>query len=65
MESGNSPPLPALMHVNVIELYKRPVDVASPGWGLKLRGTTSQVTDHLKVYTCHVETVQDQGAAKV
>jgi len=65
IEHSNSPPLPALLHVNVIELYKRPADVTAPGWGVKLRGTTSQVTDDLKVYSCHVESVQEGGAAKV
>ena len=65
IEHSNSPPLPALLHVNVIELYKRPADVTAPGWGVKLRGTTSQATDDVKVYSCHVESVQEGGAAKV
>ena len=65
IESSNSPPLPALLHVNVIELFKRPADIAAPGWGVKLRGTTSELAEGLKMYSCHVESVQEHGAAKV
>lgn len=65
LENSTSPSLPALLHVNVVELYKRPSDVAAPGWGVKLRGTTSELAEGVKIYTCHIENVQEQGAAKV
>ncbi len=64
-EHSSSPPLPTVLHVNVVELYKRPSDAAAPGWGVKLRGTTSELEEGLKIYACHIENVQEHGAAKV
>jgi len=34
-------------------------------WGLVLRGTTSELEGGLKVYTCHVDEVAENGEAKV
>lgn len=64
-EHSTSPPLPTVLHINVVELYKRPSEGAAPGWGVKLRGTISELEEGLKIYACHIENVQEQGAAKV
>jgi len=34
-----------------------------PGWGFVLRGTTSEFPGRTKVYTCHIESVHDDGTA--
>ena len=67
LESGinTSPPLPARAIVQVLELRKLPPDSEAPGWGVTLRGTTSELAGGVKIYTCHVETVHEKGAAKV
>ena len=63
--STNAPPLPAVMRVKRLELCKQPQDAAAPGWGVKIRGTTSELADGMKVYTCHVESVNEGGSARV
>lgn len=63
--TNSTPPLPARVVVNVLELRKWPKDSAAPGWGVTLRGTTSELSKGMKIYHCHVETVHDNGAAKV
>lgn len=60
-----APPLPARAAVIVLHLGKWPPDSTAPGWGVTLRGTTSELTKGIKIYTCHVETVHENGAAKV
>ncbi len=67
LESGinSSPSLPARAVVKVLKLRKLPPDSDAPGWGVTLRGTTSELAKGVKIYTCHVETVHEKGAAKV
>lgn len=67
LESGGnvSPSLPARVIVKVVDLKKLPPDSDTPGWGVTLRGTTSELTKGVKIYTCHIETVHEKGAAKV
>ena len=62
---SNAPPLPARVVINVLELRKWPKDSKAPGWGVTLRGTMSELAKGVKIYTCHIETVHDSGAAKV
>lgn len=66
-ESGvnASPPLPARASIQILELKKSPPDSEAPGWGVTLRGTTSELAGGVKIYTCHVETVHEKGTAKV
>ena len=60
-----TPSLPARVVVSVLELLKWPKDSAAPGWGVTLRGTTSELAQGKKIYNCYVETVQENGAAQV
>lgn len=60
-----APPLPARPCIYVFDLRKWPCESASPGWGVTLRGTTTELGEGSKIYTCHIESVQDNGAAKV
>lgn len=66
LETSNStPPLPAKVVINIVNLQKWPQDSAAPGWGVTLRGTTSELAKSVKIYTCHVENVHEKGAARV
>ncbi len=65
LECGHAPPLPAMINIHVLELVKFPVESAIPGWGVILRGTTSELKKGTKIYTCHVESVHENGAAQV
>ena len=67
LESGvnTSPPLPARVTVKVLELRRWTSTSEAPGWGVTLRGTTSELARGVKIYTCHIETVHEKGAAKV
>lgn len=70
LESNNpissiAPPLPARVTIIVLNLRKWPHESAAPGWGVTLRGTTSELGRGYKIYTCHVESVHESGAAKV
>lgn len=59
-----APPLASNLFVKVCTLRKRATDVA-PGWGLVLRGTTSELASGRKVYTCYVEDVHHGSEAQV
>lgn len=61
-----APPLPLVVNVRECMLCQRPQNSATgPGWGFVLRGTTSELVEGLKLYTCHIDTVHENGAAKV
>ena len=61
-----APPLPLVVRVRECMLCQRPQNSATgPGWGFVLRGTTSELAEGLKLYTCHIDTVHQNGAAKV
>lgn len=60
-----APPLPAMIDIKVVELHKQSINSAAPGWGIVLRGTTNELEMGLKIYTCHIETVLENGPAKV
>ena len=70
-ESSNStsPPLPARVVVNVLDIQKWTREAVGPGcepgWGVTLRGTTTELGEGIKIYTCHIESVHESGAAKV
>jgi len=59
------PSLPLVVSVRKCVLRKRYPDAVGPGWGFVLRGTTSEFPERTKVYTCHIESVHDDGTAKV
>ena len=61
----NTPPLCSLLAAREHHLSKRPQSDPVPGWGLVLRGTTSELSEGLKVYSCQIESVHHDGAAKV
>ncbi len=61
----SSPPLPLVVAVRECVLRKRPPKSVGPGWGFVLRGTSSEFAEGTKVYTCHIESVNDSGPAKV
>lgn len=60
-----APPLCCLLAVREHCLLKRSSTDALPGWGLVLRGITSELSEGLTVYSCHIESVHSDGAAKV
>ena len=47
------------------KLVKRPPSSSGAGWGVVLRGVTSEFVEGTKIYTCHVDSVHEQGAAEV
>ena len=59
------PPLCSLLAVREHCLLKRPQSDPIPGWGLVLRGTTSELSEGLRMYSCQIESVHSDGAAKV
>ena len=59
------PPLPLVVSVRECLLRRRSSDAVGPGWGFVLRGTTSEFPERTKIYTCHIESVHDDGTAKV
>ena len=59
------PPLCPLLAVREHCLSKRPQTDSIPGWGLVLRGTTSELSEGSKVYSCQIESIHRDGAAKV
>ena len=61
----SSPPLSSLLTVREHCLLKRPQTDSLPGWGLVLRGTTTELSEGLKTYSCQIESVHSDGAAKV
>ena len=63
--SNTSPALPARSITKIIQLQKWPPGSEAPGWGVTLRGTTSELSRDVKIYTCHIETVHEKGAARV
>ena len=63
--NNSTPPLPARVITSVFKLEKWPKDSTAPGWGVTLRGTTSELAKGVKIYNCHIETVHQNGAAKV
>ena len=60
-----SPPLCSLLAVREHCLSRRPQTELFPGWGLVLRGTTSELSEGARIYTCQIESVHCDGAAKV
>ena len=62
---GAAPPLPAVIAVRECVLRKRPPTAPGPGWGFVLRGTTSEYAEGTKVHTCHIESIHEDGTAKV
>ncbi len=61
----SSPPLPLVVAIRECVLRKRPPTSVGPGWGFVLRGTSSEFAEGTKVYTCHIESVNENGTAKV
>ena len=59
------PKLPSILSVRECRLVKRPPSSVGPGWGVVLRGVTSELVVGTKIYTCHVDSVHEQGAAEV
>lgn len=60
-----APPLCPLLAVREHSLSKRPQTDALPGWGLVLRGTTSELSEGSKIYSCQIDSIHHDGAAKV
>ena len=60
-----APPLCPLLAVREHSLSKRPQTDSLPGWGLVLRGTTSELSEGSKIYTCQIDSIHHDGAAKV
>lgn len=65
MEGLTTPSLPKVVQIKKCHLRKRPPGSNVSGWGFVLRGTTSEFKSGIRVYTCHVETVKEDGAAMV
>lgn len=61
----SSPPLPSVLAIKDCVLRKRPPGSVGPGWGFVLRGTSSEFAEGTRVYTCHIESVNENGPAKV
>ena len=61
----SAPPLCPLLSVREHSLSKRPQTHSLPGWGLVLRGTTSELSEGSKIYSCQIESIHHDGAAKV
>lgn len=59
------PPLPMVVTVRKCWLQKRPPSDPVGGWGVVLRGTTSEFKQGIKVYTCHVDSVRQGSSAMV
>ena len=59
------PSLPLVVSVRECVLQRRPANATVPGRGFVLRGTTSEFAERTKIYTCHIESVYDNGTAKV
>lgn len=60
-----APPLCPLLSVREHSLSKRPQTDSLPGWGLVLRGTTSELSEGSKIYCCQIDSIHHGGAAKV
>ena len=65
MDGLTTPNLPMVVTIKKCHLTKRPPGSPVSGWGFVLRGTTSEFKSGMRVYTCHVEIVKDDGAAMV
>lgn len=65
VEALATPSLPMIVCVKNCSLVKSPPGSATAGWGFVLRGTTSEYKQGTKVYTCHVDSVKQDGAAMV
>lgn len=59
------PKLPSILSMREYKLVKRPPSSSGAGWGVVLRGVTSEFVEGTKIYTCHVDSVHEQGAAEV
>lgn len=63
--SNTVPPLPLMIRVHSLQLQRLSSGPLSSGWGVTLRGTVTELSKGNKIYTCHIETLQENGIAKV